>query len=128
MTIPQQIITVGLCVLGTMLTRFLPFFIFRENQETPSSISGNARCFSQSPAGRSAICCFGLYSEIPLDELSSTGFWLDFLLYTMYLQPICILTPPPTGQLICFRDNKKGISAIRQLLAWIVEIPFFAYP
>ena len=29
MTVPQQIITVGLCVLGTMLTRFLPFFIFR---------------------------------------------------------------------------------------------------
>ena len=25
MTVPQQIITVGLCVLGTMLTRFLPF-------------------------------------------------------------------------------------------------------
>ena len=38
MTIPQQIITVGLCVLGTMLTRFLPFFIFRENQETPAFI------------------------------------------------------------------------------------------
>lgn len=38
MTVPQQIITVGLCVLGTMLTRFLPFFIFRENQETPAFI------------------------------------------------------------------------------------------
>ena len=38
MTIPQQIITVGLCVLSTMLTRFLPFFIFRENQETPAFI------------------------------------------------------------------------------------------
>ena len=38
MTVPQQIITVGLCVLSTMLTRFLPFFIFRENQETPAFI------------------------------------------------------------------------------------------
>ncbi|HCE74250.1 MAG TPA: branched-chain amino acid transporter AzlD, partial [Lachnospiraceae bacterium] len=25
MTIPQQIITIAICVLGTMLTRFLPF-------------------------------------------------------------------------------------------------------
>ena len=45
MTIPQQIITVGLCVLSTMLTRFLPFFIFRENQETRLS-SGTLGNFS----------------------------------------------------------------------------------
>ena len=34
----QQIITIGLCVLGTMTTRFLPFIIFRENKETPEFI------------------------------------------------------------------------------------------
>ena len=32
MTLTQQIITIGLCVLGTMLTRFLPFWVFRGGQ------------------------------------------------------------------------------------------------
>ena len=32
MTLTQQIITIGLCVLGTMLTRFLPFWGFRGGQ------------------------------------------------------------------------------------------------
>ena len=27
MTLPQQIITLALCVAGTMLTRFLPFLV-----------------------------------------------------------------------------------------------------
>lgn len=38
MTITQQIITIGLCVLGTMATRFLPFLIFRKNKETPAFV------------------------------------------------------------------------------------------
>lgn len=38
MTTAQQIITIGLCVLGTMLTRFLPFFIFRSDKPTPKYI------------------------------------------------------------------------------------------
>lgn len=35
MTIPQQIITIAICVGGTMLTRFLPFLIFTPDKETP---------------------------------------------------------------------------------------------
>ncbi len=38
MTVTQQIITIALCVLGTMLTRFLPFLIFNESRGTPSYI------------------------------------------------------------------------------------------
>ena len=38
MTTAQQIIIIGLCVLGTMLTRFLPFFIFRPDKPTPKYI------------------------------------------------------------------------------------------
>ena len=33
MTLAQQIITIGMCILGTMATRYLPFFIFKENKE-----------------------------------------------------------------------------------------------
>ena len=35
MTLPQQIITIALCALGTQLTRFLPFLIFNEHKKTP---------------------------------------------------------------------------------------------
>lgn len=44
MTLTQQIITVALCALGTMLTRFLPFMIFRADKPTPKYIQyiGNA--------------------------------------------------------------------------------------
>lgn len=38
MTLPQQIITIGLCALGTILTRFLPFFIFSGKKKTPAVI------------------------------------------------------------------------------------------
>lgn len=38
MTLTQQIITVGMVVLGTVLTRFLPFFIFPADKPTPGYI------------------------------------------------------------------------------------------
>ena len=44
MTLTQQIITVVLCALGTMITRFLPFIVFRSDKPTPKYIQyiGNA--------------------------------------------------------------------------------------
>lgn len=38
MTFTQQIITVGMVVLGTALTRFLPFLIFPADRPTPKYI------------------------------------------------------------------------------------------
>lgn len=38
MTITEQIITIAICALGTMLTRFLPFVIFSEKRPTPPYI------------------------------------------------------------------------------------------
>ena len=38
MTLVQQIITVAMCALGTMLTRFLPFLVFREYRPAPKYI------------------------------------------------------------------------------------------
>ena len=36
MTLAQQIITVGMCVLATLLTRFLPFAVFNARKPLPS--------------------------------------------------------------------------------------------
>ena len=38
MTLAQQIITIALCVLATMITRFLPFLVFSSNKPTPKYI------------------------------------------------------------------------------------------
>ena len=38
MTVTQQIITIAICALGTMLTRFLPFLVFRADRPTPRYI------------------------------------------------------------------------------------------
>ena len=35
MTLTQQMITIGMAVLATMLTRFLPFLLFPEGKKTP---------------------------------------------------------------------------------------------
>lgn len=38
MTLTQQIITIALCVLATMITRFLPFLVFSSSKPTPKYI------------------------------------------------------------------------------------------
>lgn len=44
MTFTQQVITIAMCVIGTMTTRFLPFLIFTEGRKTPDYVRylGNA--------------------------------------------------------------------------------------
>lgn len=39
MTLTEQIITIGAAVLGTMVTRYLPFILFPANKKTPAVIS-----------------------------------------------------------------------------------------
>ena len=38
MTLSQQIVTIAMCVLGTVLTRFLPFVVFSARRPTPKYI------------------------------------------------------------------------------------------
>lgn len=44
MTLTQEIVTIALCAFGTMITRFLPFIVFRSDKHTPKYIQyiGNA--------------------------------------------------------------------------------------
>ena len=57
MTVTQQIMTIGLCVLGTMLTRFLPFIIFSENRETPAFIQYISKYLPSAVFGMLVIYC-----------------------------------------------------------------------
>ena len=57
MTVTQQIISIGLCVLGTMLTRFLPFIIFSESRETPTFIQYISKYLPSAVFGMLVVYC-----------------------------------------------------------------------
>lgn len=57
MTLPQQIITIGLCAIGTMATRFLPFLIFSENRKTPAFIQYIGKHLPSAVFGMLVIYC-----------------------------------------------------------------------
>ncbi len=57
MTLTQQIITVALCVLGTMTTRFLPFILFSEKRPTPKYIQYLGKALPSAIFGMLVIYC-----------------------------------------------------------------------
>lgn len=57
MTLCQRIITIGLCIAGTMLTRFLPFAIFRENRRTPEFIQYIGKFLPSAVFGMLVVYC-----------------------------------------------------------------------
>ncbi len=57
MTITQQMITVGMVVLGTALTRFLPFLIFPAGKPTPKYIQYLGKVLPSAVFGMLVIYC-----------------------------------------------------------------------
>lgn len=57
MTIIQQIITIGACVLGTTATRFLPFLIFSGKRPTPKFIQYLGKALPAATFGMLVVYC-----------------------------------------------------------------------
>lgn len=57
MTLTQEILTIGLCALGTMLTRFLPFLIFRADKPTPKYIKYLGKALPAAIFGMLVVYC-----------------------------------------------------------------------
>lgn len=57
MTPAEEIITVAICVLGTMATRFLPFLLFSENRPTPKYISYLGKALPPAVFGMLVVYC-----------------------------------------------------------------------
>lgn len=57
MTLKQQIITVALCVLGTVLSRFTPFIVFSENNKTPKLVDYLGKALPGAVFGMLVIYC-----------------------------------------------------------------------
>ena len=57
MTLTEQMITIGLCVIGTMATRFLPFIIFNSKKPTPKYIEYLGKALPAAIFGMLVIYC-----------------------------------------------------------------------
>lgn len=57
MTLTQQILTIGMVVLGTMTTRFLPFLIFPAGKQTPKYIQYLGKVLPSAVFGLLVIYC-----------------------------------------------------------------------
>lgn len=57
MPLYQQIITITLCILGTMLTRFLPFIIFSSKRPTPAFVKYLGKALPPAIFGMLIVYC-----------------------------------------------------------------------
>ena len=57
MTTPQQLITIAVVALGTMITRFLPFLLFPSGRETPPYVRYLGRVLPAAALGLLVIYC-----------------------------------------------------------------------
>ena len=57
MTVTQRIITIALCAVGTMLTRFLPFLIFSPQRPTPRYIQYLGKALPAAIFGMLVVYC-----------------------------------------------------------------------
>ena len=57
MTVTQQLITIAIVALGTMLTRFLPFLVFPEGKPTPKYVQYIGKALPGAVFGLLVIYC-----------------------------------------------------------------------
>ena len=57
MTVTQQIITIAICVLGTVATRFLPFLVFSGDKPTPKYIQYLGKALPAAIFGMLVVYC-----------------------------------------------------------------------
>ncbi|MDO4961813.1 MAG: branched-chain amino acid transporter permease [Eubacteriales bacterium] len=57
MTLSEQIITIALCVAGTMATRFLPFVVFSSKKPTPKFIQYLGKALPSAIFGMLVVYC-----------------------------------------------------------------------
>lgn len=57
MTITQQIITISMVILGTMITRFLPFLVFPNDKPTPKYIQYLGKVLPSAVFGLLVVYC-----------------------------------------------------------------------
>lgn len=57
MTLTQQIITIAMCVLGTMATRFIPFIVFSDKKPVPKYVKYLGKALPAAAYGMLVVYC-----------------------------------------------------------------------
>lgn len=101
MTLYQQVITIGLCIAGTMLTRFLPFIVFRENKKTPAYIQYIGKFLPSAVFGMLVVYCLknvnilqgnhGLPEAISILVTGGLHIWKRQMLLSIAAGTICYM-------------------------------------
>ena len=101
MTLTQQIITIALCALGTMATRFLPFLLFSSRRPTPRYIQYLGRVLPGAIFGMLVIYCLrnvdlmagshGLPEAIAITVVAALHLWKGQMLLSIAGGTICYM-------------------------------------
>ena len=101
MTIPQQIITILLCIAGTMLTRFLPFIVFSEHRQTPTFVRYLGKVLPSAVFGMLVIYCLkdvnilqgshGLHELIGIAVTAGVHLWKRQMLLSIAAGTVCYM-------------------------------------
>ena len=93
MTVTEQIITIALCALATMLTRFLPFLLFSGKRKTPEYITYLGKALPAAIFGMLVVYCLksvdsaggshGLPELISLAVLTAIHLWRKNMLLSI---------------------------------------------
>lgn len=101
MTLTQQIITISICALGTMATRFLPFILFSSKKPTPPYIQYLGKALPCAIFGMLVVYCLknvnilgashGLPEFISISFVVAIHLWKRQMLLSIASGTICYM-------------------------------------
>ena len=115
MTLSQQVITIALCVFGTMTTRFLPFLVFSGKKPTPQYIQYLGSALPCAIFGMLVVYCLknvsiltgnhGLPELIAILVTTGLHFWKRQMLLSIAGGTICYMLLAQVVFCIITRDE-----------------------
>lgn len=100
-TIPQQIITILLCSLATMCTRFLPFLLFGRSDNVPKVITYLGKALPSAVFGMLVVYClknvsltaspFGIPEFLGIAVTAAVHLWKKNTLFSMFAGTLCYM-------------------------------------
>lgn len=101
MTVAQRIITITLCVLGTMATRFLPFLVFSGDKPAPKYIQYLGKALPAAIFGMLMVYCLknvsiltgshGIPELIAIAVVVSLHLWKRQMLLSIAVGTVCYM-------------------------------------
>jgi len=101
MTLTQKLITIGMVILGTMITRFLPFLVFPAGKPTPKYIKYLGEVLPSAVFGLLVIYCLkdvdilsgshGIPEAISIAVVAALHIWKRQMLLSIAGGTICYM-------------------------------------